>query len=292
MTSTQTQQRKKTKYEKKGHIAVLTIYNPEKANVMDAECIGEMGSAYRDYWEDREMRCLIVTGYGDRHFSAGHHIQPPPPDVTPDQQFQRSVENFIYPAAQTEQGRKYAVFGGGEDFPLIWKPVIAAINGWAAGAGLYMILRTTDIRLACAEHGRLWYPFTTNLSGIGSGPLAAGIIKQMNYIHAAKFLLEGEPVDAAEAVRIGLVNEAVPHDQLMPRAMQIAEKIASLPPIAVRYLKELLYRAQDMSQDQAWYLQWVYNHLASVHSEDAFDGAKAFLEKRPRRVTGNVHAKL
>jgi enoyl-CoA hydratase/carnithine racemase len=115
-------------------------------------------------------------------------------------------------------------------------------------------------------------------------------MKQLNYAHAMQFLLMDEPIGAKEAVRIGLVNESVPHDQLMTRAEEIANKIASLPPVAVRFLKEFLIRGQDLSQDQAWHLQWVYNHLASTHSSDALEGAQSFLEKRQRNVGGGIRS--
>lgn len=285
-----TMQRQKTIYEKKGHIAYLTINNPEKANVLDQVVIEEMGVSWKDYWEDREMRCLILTSVGDRHFSAGHNIQPPPPGTTEEQRHLQMIERFVYPPAGTVNGARVNVVNGGYEFPQIYKPVVAAINGWAAGAGLYTTLTTADIRIGCREHARFFYAFTSNLGGIGSGPAATRVMKQLNYAHAMKFLLMDEPVDAEEAVRIGLINEAVPHDQLMARAEQIAQKIASQPPIAVRFLKELLIRGQDLNQDQAWHLQWLYNHLASIHSEDAYDAAAAFREKRPRRITGKVHA--
>jgi len=281
---------KKTIYEKKGKIAYLTVNNPEKANVMDSQIVEEMAESYRDYWEDKDLRCLIVTGVGDRHFSAGHLIQPPPPGQTEEDRRLQGIENFIYPKAGTVNGREIAVVNGGMDFPQIYKPVISAINGWAAGAGLYMTLTTTDIRIGCQEHARFFYAFTTNLGGIGSGPSATRVMKQLNYAHAMQFLLMDEPIDADEAVRIGLINESVPHDKLMTRAEEIANKIASLPPIAVRFLKEFLIRGQDLSNDQAWHLQWVYNHLASTHSSDAIEGAQAFLEKRPRNVDGGVRS--
>ena len=83
---------KKTIYEKKGPIAYLTINNPTKANVMDDQVIDELGEAYQDYWADTEMRCLILTAVGDRHFSGGHSIQPPPPGETFEDERARRLE--------------------------------------------------------------------------------------------------------------------------------------------------------------------------------------------------------
>ncbi len=280
---------RKTIYEKKGHIAYLTINYPEKANIMSNQVIQEMGDAYRDFWMDREMRVMILTAVGERHFSGGHHIQPPPPGMTVEDVRHERGDQVVWPAPGSVNGRKPSVDPhSGHDFPQIFKPVIAAVNGIAAGAGLYTLLTTADIRIACAEHGRFYYALLSNRGGIGSGPAPTRILKQINYVNAMKFLLMDEPIDAQEAVRIGLINEAVPHDQLMTRAEEIAQRIASLPPISVRFLKEFLIRAQDMTTDQAWHLQFMFHHLASIHSADSEDSTTAFLEKRGREITGGL----
>ena len=101
-------------------------------------------------------------------------------------------------------------------------------------------------------------------------------------------LLSDQPIDAAEAARISLVNEAVPHDQLMPHCEEIANRIAEMPPVAVRFLKEFLTKSRDMTEDQAWHLQLLYNGITWQITEDAADASAAFLEKRPRKVTGQL----
>ncbi len=287
--TTKAQSAKKTIYDKKGHIAYLTINYPEKANIMSNQVIQEMGEAYKDFWMDRDMRVMILTSVGERHFSGGHHIQPPPQGQTvADVRHQRG-DQVVWPPPGSVNGRKPSMDpDSGHDFPKIYKPVIAAVNGIAAGAGLYTLLTTTDIRVACAEHGRFYYALLSNRGGIGSGPLPTRIMKQLNYVHAMKFLLMDEPIDGQEAVRIGLINEAVPHGQLMTRCEQIAERIASLPPVSVRFLKEFLIRSQDLSVDQAWHLQFMYHHLANMHSGDSDDSTNAFLEKRGRTVKGEM----
>ncbi len=279
----------KTIYEKKGGIAYLTINNPEKANVMDDDVIEEMGQEYRDFWEDRDMRVMIITGAGGRHFSAGHNIQPPPDGMTYEDVRQDRIDQFIWPPAAAVNGRMPSVdLRSGHDFPQIWKPVIGAVNGWAAGAGLYTLLTTTDIRIGCEEHARFYFALLSNRGGIGSGPTVTRLIRQIPYVHAMKMLLTDSPVDANEAVRMNLINEAVPHDQLMARCEEIANRICEMPPIAVRFLKEFLVRGADMNTDQAWHLQWVFNHLVGQHSSDSDDATPAFLEKRGRDVSGDV----
>ncbi len=281
---------KKTIYEKKDHIAYLTINNPTKANVMDNQVIDELGEGYKDFWADKDMRCMILTSVGDRHFSGGHNISPEQGENFEDERLQR-LNSFVWPTAGTVGGRRMSVFNGGVDFPQIWKPVIAAVNGWAAGAGLYSLLTTADIRIACAEHARFYFALLSNRGGIGSGPTATRMIRQVPYVDAMKMLLSDTPIDAAEAARIHLVNEAVPHDKLMSSCEEIAHRICEMAPIAVRFLKEFLVRGRDMTEDQAWHLQLLYNNITWQISEDAADASAAFLEKRPRKVTGEFHTR-
>jgi enoyl-CoA hydratase/carnithine racemase len=112
----------------------------------------------------------------------------------------------------------------GDHYPRVWKPVIAAVNGWAAGAGMYILLASTDIRIASAENARFKFALTTQ-GWVGNGPGAALLVKQLRYVDAMKILLTDEPFDAAEALRIGLVNEVVPHGELMERAERYARHL-------------------------------------------------------------------
>src|SRR5258708_28544887 len=127
----------------------------------------------------------------------------------------------------------------GDQYLGVWKPVIAAVNGWAAGAGLYILLSSTDIRIASAEHARFKFALLTQ-GWLGHGPGASLRAKQLRYIDAMKILLTDEPFDAQEALRIGLINEAVPHAQLLARAKKLARHTCPLPPVAVRMMKEFL----------------------------------------------------
>jgi enoyl-CoA hydratase/carnithine racemase len=281
---------KKTIYEKKESIAYLTVNNPEKANVMDSQVMEEMGEAYKDFWQDKEMRVMILTGIGDRHFSAGHYIQPPPPGMSYDDVRHQQADNFFWPRPGTVNGRDIVVFGGGVDFPRVWKPVIAAVNGWAAGAGLYMLLNTVDIRIACEEHARFYFALLSNRGGIGSGPSATHLIRQLNYAHAMKMLLTDEPIDAKEAERIGLIYETAPHDQLMARCEELARRICEMPPVAVRMLKEFAVKSRDLPEQAAWDMQYTLNFMVGQLSRDSDDATPAFLEKRQRRVTGETRS--
>ena len=121
---------------------------------------------------------------------------------------------------------------------------------------------------------------------LGHGPGASLLVKQLRYIDAMKMLLTDEPIDAAEALRIGLINEVVPHAQLMERAEKMARHIVTLPPVAVRMMKEFVVRFGDLPTDQAWHVQNLINNLLIQVTTDGEEGRRAFNEKRPPDFTG------
>jgi enoyl-CoA hydratase/E-phenylitaconyl-CoA hydratase/naphthyl-2-hydroxymethylsuccinyl-CoA hydratase len=163
--------------------------------------------------------------------------------------------------------------------------VIAAVNGWAAGAGLYMLLASTDIRIASREHARFKFALTSQ-GWLGHGPGASLLIKQLRYIDAMKMLLTDDPVDAEEALRIGLINEVVPHARLMARAEEIARHIVTMPPVALRMMKEFVVRFGDLPTDQAWHVQNLINNLLIQVTTDGEEGRRAFNAKRKPNFTG------
>ena len=205
------------KYEKRDGVAYITLNNPEKANIFDKETSDEISAAWIDLWEDRDIRCAILTGAGDRHFCGGHNLAPRK-NITEEEREYLRTQRIFWPLAGTVHGQKTGVDGRfGDHYPRVWKPVIAAVNGWAAGAGLYVLLSSTDIRIASAEHARFKFALLSQ-GWIGHGPGASLLIKQLRYADAMKILLTDEPFDAQEALRIGLINEVVPHAQLLERA--------------------------------------------------------------------------
>ncbi len=274
-------------YETRDHIAYITINNPDRANVLDHRHSNELSEAWKQVWEDREVRVAIITGAGDRHFCAGHDISPRE-GVTAEQSEFLRTERIFWPPAGTVNGARTGVDGHmGDHYPQIWKPVIAAINGWAAGAGLYLTLASTDIRLACAEHARFKFALLSQ-GWVGSGPGATLLTRQIPYVDAMRMLLSDEPIDAEEAARIRLINEAVPHDDLMTRAEEIARQIAGMPPVAVRMMKEFIIRYRDVPFDQAWQAQHMMNDMLIHMTADGEEGRRAFNDKRPPDFTGRL----
>lgn len=272
-------------YQKRDGVAYIRLNNPEKANILDKPTSDAISAAWIDLWEDRDIRCAILTGAGDRHFCGGHNLARHP-NITEEEREYLRTQRIFWPLAGTVHGQKTGVDGRmGDHYPRVWKPVIAAVNGWAAGAGLYILLSSTDIRIASAEHARFKFALTTQ-GWLGHGPGATLLARQLRYVDAMKILLTDEPFDAAEALRIGLVNEVVPHQQLMERAEQIARHIVTLPPVAVRMIKEFVVRFGDLPTDQAWHIQTLINSLLIQTTTDGEEGRRAFNEKRPADFTG------
>ena len=246
-------------YKKEGRIAIFTINRPEAMNALNAQVHRELYEALMDFQDDPELWIGIITGAGDRAFSAGADIK----------EFRPASSEAR--AGAVEPMRAF-------DLPdKIWKPFIAAINGFALGGGLELAM-TCDIRIA-AEHARLGQPEVN----IGFMPGGGGTQRLPRFIpraKAAEILLTGEPIDAQEAYRLGLVNKVVPLDQLMSAAKEMAETICRKGPLGVRATKEAMIRGYSMTLEQGLQLERdLSNRIRGT--EDYMEGARAFAEKRP-----------
>ena len=274
-------------YAKRDGVAYITLNNPSKANILDKRMSDDISAAWIDLWEDRHIRCAILTGTGDKHFCGGHDLAPRP-DVTAEEREFLRTQKIFWPLAGTVHGQRTGVDGRmGDHYPRVFKPVIAAVNGWAAGAGMYILLASTDIRIASAENARFKFGLTTQ-GWVGNGPGAALLTKQLRYADAMKILLTDLPFDANEALRVGLVNEVVPHAELMARAETLARHIVDLPPLATRMMKEFVVRFGDLPTDQAWHVQNLMNHLLIQTTTDGEEGRRAFNAKEKPKFTGTL----
>ena len=277
-------------YAKRDKVAYVTINNPEKANILDRQISAEIAEIWKEVWDDQDVRVAILTAVGDRHFCAGHNLATRP-DVTPEERERLRAEGVFWPLSGTVNGARIGADGRlGDHYPQIYKPVIGAINGWAAGAGFYLMLTSTDIRIASAERARFKFALLSQ-GWVGGGPGATYLTRQIAHADAMRILLMDEPFDAEEALRINLINEVVPHDRLMARAEEIADHIAGLPPLAVRMMKELALRFRDIPVTEAWRVQTLMNDLLTQLSADGDEGRAAFLEKRPPEFTGSIRQK-
>ena len=274
-------------YLKRDGIGYVTINNPAKANILDRQTSNDISEIWKDMWEDSDVRAVILTGVGDKHFCAGHNLDSRP-DITAEERERIRAENIFWPLAGTVNGARIGADGRlGDHYPQIWKPVIGAINGWAAGAGFYLMLTSTDIRLASRENARFKFALLTQ-GWVGSGPGATYLTRQVSHADAMKILLTDEPFDANEALRMNLINEVVPHAELITRAEEIASGIVKMPPLAVRMMKEFVIRFGDIPITEAWRVQTLMNALLTQLSADGEEGRRAFLEKRPPEFTGSI----
>jgi enoyl-CoA hydratase/carnithine racemase len=249
-----------TTYEKKNHIAILTMNRPEARNAMNAAMRREMGEALKDFKEDIDSWVLIVTGAGDKAFSAGMDLK----------EMAASIANRKGDGGGDERNVP-SLMAGNID---IWKPIIAAINGVAVGGGLETAL-ACDLRIAASG---VMMGLSEPKRGIipGGGGLAR-LPRLITLGNALELLLTGDMIPAEEAYRIGLVNQVVPGSQLMDAAIKMAERMTVNAPLALQAIKETVRKNMDMPLPEALPARFGPNIMAS---EDAREGTAAFGEKR------------
>jgi enoyl-CoA hydratase len=263
-------------YEKRDGIAYLTFNRPQVRNAMSPEVFCRLVDAWQDYAADDSLRAAIITGAGDRAFTAGADLG----TFIPLLSGARQPENeWDWRVLEDSRMSDAAVLRG--EFAL-YKPIIAAINGFCLGAGTELI-QATDLRIA-AEHA------TFGLTEVMRGFMPAGgstvrLPRQIPLCKAMEILLVGENMSAQEAYRIGLVNEIAPPDQVMPRAEELARKIAANGPVAVRKIKETVLRALSVSFEEGFRIE-NENARMVLATEDAKEGPRAFMEKRPPQYVG------
>lgn len=275
-----------TIYEKKDHLAILTMNRPEAMNAMNAAMRNEMGEALKDFRDDNNAWVLILTGAGDRAFSAGMDLRemaarlaggaggPPggrPPGGGPPS---GGPPGGGPPGGGPPPGMAQppSLMAGNIE---VWKPIIAAINGVAVGGGLETAL-ACDIRIA-ADTARLGLSEPKRGIIPGGGGMAR-LPRLVPMGAALEIMLTGDLITAQEAYRIGLVNQIVAAPELMPAAIKIAERIMDCAPLAVRAIKETVMKARDIpSLEEALRVRFGGNINAT---EDAREGTRAFNEKR------------
>jgi enoyl-CoA hydratase len=246
-------------------IATVTVNRPEKRNPLNRETVGALDDCFRDLAADESVKAVIVTGAGEKAFVAGADLN----QVT---------------GLNAVEGREWGRIGQAafNRIEAMEKPVIAAINGWALGGGLELAM-ACHLRIA-SETARLGQPEVKLgiVPGYGGTQRLARIIGRGR---ALEMLLTGEPVDAAEAYRIGLVNHVTPAADVMPKAREIAGKILRNGPVAVALILQAVNRGLEMPLPQA--LEWEASQFGlSCATEDIKEGTRAFLEKREPKFTG------
>lgn len=245
--------------EKKPPIGYITVNRPKVLNALNIKTVLELNDAFQDMAQDDDIRVVILTGSGEKSFVAGADIS--------------EFENLTPDGA-----REYAVRGQRllNLIERLGKPVIAAINGYALGGGCEIAMACT-IRVA-SENAKIGQPEV----GLGLIPGYGGTQRLPRLVgkgRAYEMILTGDPIDAARAEQIGLVNKVVPQANLIEECQKIGLAIARRAPLAVRYCLEAVDRGLNGSLDDGLALE--ANLFGLVFgSEDCREGVRAFLEKR------------
>jgi crotonobetainyl-CoA hydratase len=257
--------------ERHGHVALLTLNRPEALNAVNADLADALGGHLEDAVADPGVRAIVITGAG-RAFCAGADLK------------EIAAGRSITPTGHPEWG-----FAGLAQH-WVGKPLIAAVNGYAMGGG-------TEIALACdlvvaSEQAAFGLPEVKR----GLFAAAGGVIRLQRQIPiklAAQLALTGDPVDAPTARQWGLINEVVPPAEVVPRALELAGRIAANAPLSVQHTKRVLHQSASAGSD--WDAGWTGGDPWQVNAEameavfgsaDAAEGATAFAQKRAPVWTG------
>jgi len=243
-----------------GTILEVTLNRP-KANAIDAETSREMGQVFSDFKENSDLRVAILTGGGEKFFSAGWDL------------------NAAADGEDIDGDYGLGGFGGIAELPNLNKPVIAAVNGMAVGGGFELAL-ACDLIVA-AEHAQFFLPEI--FVGVLADAASIRLPKRLPHHIAMEMLLTGRRMSAQEALKWGLVNAVEPTNNLMTKARELAETIIQAAPLSIGAVKELTRETAALSIEDS-YTRMRSGTLSTyekmLNSEDAIEGPKAFSEKR------------
>ena len=250
--------------EREGRVAILTVNRPDKRNALNQQVRDETLELLEEIGNDDAVGVVVITGAGDKSFIAGADIK----------EFEGRS-----PLDQRQAMRFPRIFDAMATFP---KPVIAMINGFCLGGGCELAL-SCDLRIA-SERARLGQP-EINLGIIPGGGGTQRLPRLVGLGQAMKIVLTGDLLSAAEALRIGLVDEVVPHGELRAKTLELAAKIASKSPLTVRVAKEAVRASQRLAIEEGILYERDLFCLC-FSTEDKVEGVAAFLEKRQAEWKG------
>ena len=244
-------------------VARLAIHRPEVRNALNQAVREQLAEQFSTLGKSSEVRAIILTG-GDKVFAAGADL----------------TEFAHKNAVQMQQRNVHLLWQSIAECP---KPVIAAVNGYALGGGCELAMHA-DIIVA-GRNATFGQPEIR----VGVMPGAGGtqrLTRAIGKFQAMKYLLTGLPFKGEEAFAMGLASEVVDDEQVQARALELAQLIAGMPPLAATQIKEVVLAGQDIALDAALLLERKAFNLLFA-SQDQKEGSRAFLEKRPPNYTGN-----
>ena len=248
-------------YTVDGHIAVMTLDRPSRHNSMTLAMTRDLADATAEARRDDTVRAVVLTGAGEKAFSAGGDLAELIPRLTAGQL------EVLFP----DPTKRF--------FSELYKPVVAAVNGFCIAGGLEILLGT-DIRIA-AEHA-VFGLAETRWGIVPGGGSHVRLPQQIPWAIAMQILLTAEPIDARRAYEAGLVNEVLPGAQVLPRALDVARGIARNGPLAVQGAKEIAVRA--LGNETRFALEQDVTRRcsrpATPTADDAKEGPRAFTERR------------
>ena len=261
--------------EKRGGIAYVTLNRPDKRNAFSPEMLVRLCDAWGDIAKDPQVRVVLLTGAGDKAFSSGGDLG----SVIPLMMRSRKPEGVWEERFAADRKQLGAAILRNASF---FKPVVVAINGHAHAGGAEFLL-STDIRIMSSEA-------TIALTEVRRGLIAGGgsltrLARQVAWAHAMELALVGEPISAPHALAIGLVNRVVPPQDVLPTAEEFARKISLGAPIALLKSKEAIVRSSGRSLEDAFAIESQCTK-ENAATDDAKEGPRAFMEKRPPVFTG------
>ena len=252
------------KIKKEGPILEVTIDRP-KANAIDSKTSIILGDVFANFRDNSNLRVAILTGAGEKFFSAGWDLKAASKGESAD--------------------ADYGVggFGGLQELPNMNKPIIGAINGIACGGGLEIMI-STDIILA-AEHATFALP-EINV-GVIADAATIKLRRRIPYHIAVEFLMTGRWMDVKEAKHWGLINEIVPSKDLLNRAREIAHRIAKGPNLIYSSIKDVLRQTENVDEHSSFDLLRKLESVKKVyHSDDLLEGTKSFVNKSKPKWKG------
>lgn len=263
--------------DKRDGIAYLTLNRPDKRNAFSPEMLVRLCDAWADIGSDPDVRVVLLTGTGDKAFSSGGDLGSVIPLMM---RTRKPVGEWEERFAADRKQLGAAILRNATFF----KPIVVAINGHAHAGGAEFIL-STDIRIMSSEA-------TIALTEVRRGLIAGGgsltrLARQVPWAHAMELVLLGEPISAQHALAIGLINRVVPPQDLLSTAEDFARRISLGAPIALLKSKEAIVRGSGRPLEEAFAIesQCTKDNAAT---DDAKEGPRAFIEKRPPVFTGRL----